>query len=559
MKLTIGIIGGKGKMGKAFARFFEELGYKVLISDLKTKLTNTQLVKKADVIIVSVPIDKTETVIKKVVQHLKPQQLIMDLTSVKEMPVREMAKGKASVIGLHPMCNDTTFGPGQKMLVCPKKPGKWLKWVEDTFKNKGGLILHKLTAKKHDELMSVIQGLVHFAEFTFGKALKERGVEVNDLLPFASPAAGLKTEIAARILSHDPKLYGGIQINNERIPEIIETFIASAKELQEVVKNKDLKGFCKYFNEPSQFRGDYTYQPQKQRDWIIIQWLEKFNKKPTIEQKKCSKRDIVVLGPENSYSYFAAEKLNKKLRLKKNICCLPKIEDVFNAVASKKAFAGIVPIENNLHGTVRETMDNLFKKNVQIRAEFKMPIHHCFATLNKDAKIKSIFYHPQALYQCSDYIKKHYKKAELEKKASTSAAFQYTKKLKLDDAAVIGPLKAAQNLGFHVLDKNIENDHRNTTTFILITHKNARFHTRNPQKVSIAFHFSEDSAGSLHGVLGDFKEAGINLTRLESRPAEHALGYYIFFLDFQGTLKKAEKTLSSIKKKVAKLKVLGEY
>ncbi len=59
-KPIIGIIGGKGKMGKAFARFFVELGYEVIVSDLKTKLKPLELVRKSDVVIISVPIDKTE-------------------------------------------------------------------------------------------------------------------------------------------------------------------------------------------------------------------------------------------------------------------------------------------------------------------------------------------------------------------------------------------------------------------------------------------------------------------------------------------------------------------
>ena len=131
--------------------------------------------------------------------------------------------------------------------------------------------------------------------------------------------------------------------------------------------------------------------------------------------------------------------------------------------------------------------------------------------------------------------------------------------MKLDDAAVIGPLKAAQRLGFQILHENIENNHGNETTFILITHKDTTLRPVKPKKVSIAFHFSCNSAGNLYGVLGDFAQAGINLTKLESRPAEHSLGDYVFFVDFEGTLKKSEKILNAIKKKVTKLKVLGEY
>ena len=54
-KKLIGIIGGKGKMGKYFADFFERNGYPVIVSDKRTKFSNVQLAKKADVVVISVP------------------------------------------------------------------------------------------------------------------------------------------------------------------------------------------------------------------------------------------------------------------------------------------------------------------------------------------------------------------------------------------------------------------------------------------------------------------------------------------------------------------------
>ncbi|HCA67145.1 MAG TPA: prephenate dehydratase, partial [Candidatus Jacksonbacteria bacterium] len=119
--------------------------------------------------------------------------------------------------------------------------------------------------------------------------------------------------------------------------------------------------------------------------------------------------------------------------------------------------------------------------------------------------------------------------------------------------------KTAIENGFEVIAKNIENDKNNKTTFVLIGRQNMKLKTKKQNKVSISFHFSRDNAGSLYGVLGDFAKAKINLTRLESRPAEHRLGEYIFFVDFDGTVAAAEPVLRAIKKKVAKLKILGEY
>ncbi|MBI5148267.1 prephenate dehydrogenase/arogenate dehydrogenase family protein, partial [Candidatus Pacearchaeota archaeon] len=102
-KLTVGIIGGRGLLGKIFKKFFRKYGFKVLISGRKTKLTNIGLAKRADIIIVSVPIHSTISVIKEIAPYTRKEQLLMDFTSIKEEPIKEMLKSKASVIGLHPM------------------------------------------------------------------------------------------------------------------------------------------------------------------------------------------------------------------------------------------------------------------------------------------------------------------------------------------------------------------------------------------------------------------------------------------------------------------------
>ncbi|MEK7126727.1 MAG: prephenate dehydrogenase/arogenate dehydrogenase family protein, partial [Patescibacteria group bacterium] len=78
MNPVIGIIGGNGRMGRLFADFFREKGLKVLISDIGTKFTNKKLVQESDIVIISVPIDKTIKVIKEVLPYMKATSAIMD-------------------------------------------------------------------------------------------------------------------------------------------------------------------------------------------------------------------------------------------------------------------------------------------------------------------------------------------------------------------------------------------------------------------------------------------------------------------------------------------------
>ena len=96
---TIAVIGGHGQIGKILGRLFGDLGHRVLISDVNTSLSATDAAAAADVTIISVPIDVTESVIRAVGPHVPPHGLLMDVTSVKEAPVSAMlASTSASVL-----------------------------------------------------------------------------------------------------------------------------------------------------------------------------------------------------------------------------------------------------------------------------------------------------------------------------------------------------------------------------------------------------------------------------------------------------------------------------
>ncbi|MFA6413215.1 MAG: prephenate dehydrogenase/arogenate dehydrogenase family protein, partial [Syntrophales bacterium] len=138
-KFPVGIIGGTGGMGKWFASFFQQEGYSVIISGRKTGPDPRQMAKDCPVVIVSVPIEATDTVIRAVGPCMPRESVLMDLTSLKEGPVRAMLEVAVSeVIGLHPL-----FGPrvasldGQNIAVCPARGERWLAWLKDIMEKNG--------------------------------------------------------------------------------------------------------------------------------------------------------------------------------------------------------------------------------------------------------------------------------------------------------------------------------------------------------------------------------------------------------------------------------------
>lgn len=273
------------------------------------------------------------------------------------------------------------------------------------------------------------------------------------------------------------------------------------------------------------------------------------------------KTDIAILGPARTFSEIAADKYDRK----RSKYYANSIDEVFELVEKGRVRQGIVPIENKLQGTIRETLDNLFEKKVKIDKEISIPIHHALIILPhaKKADIKSIYSHPQALKQCKKYLKKNFPKANLVNTTSTAYAIEKLVNKNDKSCAAIAPKIAAEKGKLKVLKMNIEDRKSNSTIFIVIQkgRPTPRSVQKNCTKTSIAFHFDKDSPGSLFTVFKDFADAKINMTKIESRPTQARFGDYIFYLDFEGCICKlnVQKILKKVEKKVAKIKVLGSY
>ena len=148
---------------------------------------------------------------------------------------------------------------------------------------------------------------------------------------------------------------------------------------------------------------------------------------------------IALLGPKYSYSHLLSIGFSPGPEL---LFC-SKIEEVFKAVAEKKAEKGIIPIENMLQGSVRESILSLLKYPVKINQAYTLPIHHCLAGKNK--LYVKIISHSQALGQCSFFLSG---KAVVET-SSTSKAMETA--AHDDSFAAIGSREAAKHYCLQLL------------------------------------------------------------------------------------------------------------
>ncbi len=260
MTETIAIIGGYGGMGRFFAKLFREEGFEVVISgpnefkgekvagelDITYEKDNKIAAGRADVILISVPIDETVKVIQEVSPSVRKGALLMDVTSVKEEPCKAMEECSGEgveVVGTHPVFSHRVGGiEGQIFILTPVRGGKWLKWLKKLLKKHKAKV-YESTPEEHDQIMAVVQGLTHFTYISIGKTLEELNFDIKKSRRFSSPIYELMLDMVGRIIGQNPDLYHSIQMRNPRTTRIHRKFLETANELAEVIARKDEKKF----------------------------------------------------------------------------------------------------------------------------------------------------------------------------------------------------------------------------------------------------------------------------------------------------------------------------
>ena len=258
-------------------------------------------------------------------------------------------------------------------------------------------------------------------------------------------------------------------------------------------------------------------------------------------------KQVVYLGPEGSYSHIAAEKFGLDAELKP----IKTIRQALEFADQTPGALAVLPIENSVEGTVRETIDNLvLAKNLRILSQIILPINHCL--LGNDAAATTVVSHPQALSQCQNFI--HSQNFNTVEATSTAAAAQNLQ----PGQACIANKKTAEIYGLDILHENINDNPDNQTRFALI----GDFEMPQAHESSTLLAFSTaNEPGALLKVLQIFQNYGINLSYIASRPSKIKFGEYKFFVEFDGHSRdeKIAKMLEETKQHTRDLKILGSY
>ncbi len=232
------------------------------------------------------------------------------------------------------------------------------------------------------------------------------------------------------------------------------------------------------------------------------------------------------------------------------------------AVETGLATEALLPIENSLEGAVSATLDLLIHETtLKIAAEIVVPVRHDLITVPGAslADIQVVTSHPQALGQSRRFLDRCLPGVDQIAALSTSAAVADVLAAGDPSRAAIGTARAANLYGGTVLAHDIQDVRANVTRFVVL-----RGHDAEPtghDKTSLGFTVRSNIPGVLHEALGAFAAEGLQLSKIESRPAKAWLGDYVFLVDFEAHREdpSARRALARLSEVTANVSVFGSY
>jgi prephenate dehydratase len=269
------------------------------------------------------------------------------------------------------------------------------------------------------------------------------------------------------------------------------------------------------------------------------------------------------LGPEGTYSHEAARVFSAAEEGGVVLIECATISEIFDLVDRGRTRFGVVPIENALEGSVNETLDAFaFTSGAQIHGEIVLDIHHNLVVCpgTELAAIRTVASHSQAIAQSRHWLQQ--KLPNVQTLATTSTAEAVRMAAADPELAAIGTALAAELFAGVVLFEQIEDHFGNQTRFVLIgSDPLPTPRDTDGYKTSLALFMKEDRPGTLLMILEEFAYAGLNLTKIQSRPTKRALGDYMFWIDIDGHTDDihVKTALDCLRLKLREVKSLGSY
>ena len=312
--------------------------------------------------------------------------------------------------------------------------------------------------------------------------------------------------------------------------------------------------------------GEKIYRPEREAQ--IVRRLRESNPGPlsgdTIERlireimSACRALEettrVAYLGPVGTFSQQAVHK-----QFGHAVEASPEadIDACFQAVETGRAEFAVVPVENSTEGAISRTLDLIVGSPLRICGEVMLPIHQTLMRKQGDLDgIRRVYGHAQSLAQCQQWLSRQLPDAERISVVSNSEGAR--RAAAEPDAATLGSEAAAGLYGLAVAAARIEDEAGNTTRFLVLGRADAAPSGRDKTSLVMG---AKNQPGAVVKLLQPLADAGISMSKLESRPARGSNWEYLFFVVCEGHRQdpKLAAALAEIESRAAFLKILGSY
>lgn len=233
---------------------------------------------------------------------------------------------------------------------------------------------------------------------------------------------------------------------------------------------------------------------------------------------------VAFLGPAGTFSEQAVRAVFGR---EAKAIAEPDFDAVLDAVESGEARFGVIAIENNTNGTVTHALDLLLERRLCIVGEVSVPVVHNLLTLEKRLEdVRRVYAHAQALAQCRGWLSRHMPDAE---RIAVSSNAEGARRASIErGAAGIAAIVAADIYGLRAAAKSIQDGEGNRTRFLVMAREPEMIlETPKAFKTSIVFSVP-NVPGSLYDMMTPMAENGVQMVRIESRPARNGFWDYNF-------------------------------
>jgi len=220
-----------------------DLAVKLNLIDFKTSLDN---LNKADLVLISTPVDVANKIIIDVLNNINSKSLVIDFGSTKTNICSKVNnhKKRKNYLASHPIAGTEFSGPkaaflglfsNKTIILCDseKTDPNLLASAENMFRSMQ-MNIRYMDSFSHDKHIAYVSHLSHISSFMLGKTVMDKEKNENNIFDMA----GSGFESTVRLAKSSPEMWAPIfELNKENIVESLEEYIVNLNSFKNLLQN----------------------------------------------------------------------------------------------------------------------------------------------------------------------------------------------------------------------------------------------------------------------------------------------------------------------------------